>query len=339
VAAIHVTWSRCAGADCLRVRGRAAGEDLCVRTHTAGGVARPAGLLPPTAGRWQRDGGDDCFVPRFPFVEGTAYEVAAGGVTVAVLERPRAPRPATTSVRAIHPTAPVVPRNLLRLYVHFTAAMADGGAAAHVRLVDDAGAELAHVLLASEHELWDAGRTRLTVLLDPARIKRGLVPHRERGYPLRTGEAFRVVVDAAFRDATGAPLRAGAERRYAVGDDERRHVDPQAWSLAAPPAGTTEALVVTFDRPLDHALAARCLRVVDAGGRPIAGAVTVGPEERSWALVPRSPWPPAAYGLVVDDALEDLAGNSVRRVFDRDLARAADAPRAEGAVTRPFTVR
>jgi hypothetical protein len=43
--------------------------------------------------------------------------------------------------------------------------------------------------------------------------------------------------------------------------------------------------------------------------------------------------------LVVDPALEDLAGNSVSRVFDRDLTRPVDAPRDARPVTLTFNPR
>ena len=161
------------------------------------------------AGRLVRDGDDVCFVPRFPFVDGTTYTVVVDGAVAAVLVRPRPDGPATTEVVGIHPTAGEVPRNLLRLYVPFSAPMSEGQAARHVRLVDDAGDELTGALLPTEHELWDGGRRRLTVLLDPARIKRGLVAHREAGYPLQAGAPFRLVVDDGFRDASGTPLRRG----------------------------------------------------------------------------------------------------------------------------------
>ena len=82
-----------------------------------------------------------------------------------------------------------------------------------------------------------------------------------RGYPLHRGEPFRLVVDAGFRDALGHPLRGAAGRRYAVGADERRLVDPGAWVIFRPAGGAHEPLEVTFDRPLDHGLLGRCLHV------------------------------------------------------------------------------
>jgi hypothetical protein len=56
-------------------------------------------------------------------------------------------------------------------------------------------------------------------------------------------------------------------------------------------------------------------------------------------LVPRQPWAPAAHQLIVDPVLEDLAGNSVSRVFDRDLARPEDRPRQARPVTVGFRPR
>ena len=331
----EVSWSRSGGGDCIRLTGLPAGAVVQVRPGTA--VAD--GGLPPMAGRLVRDGADLCFVPRFAFLDGTAYTVTVEGATAATLVRARPDRMATTEVADIRPTAAEVPCNLLRLYVWFSAPMSEGYAAGNVRLADDGGCTIAGALLPGEHELWDASRRRLTVLLDPARIKRGLAGHREAGYPLRPGEPFRLVVDSGFRDAQGLPLRAGAQRRYEVGGEERRHVDPASWVLTVPPAGTSEPVQVAFGRPLDHGLLARCLHVAGPGGELIHGALQIGPGEQSWQLVPRRAWARGSHQLIVDPVLEDLAGNSVSRVFDRDLTRPEDEPRQARPVTVPFRPR
>ena len=331
----EVSWSRRGGADCIRLTGLPAGADVQVRPGTA---AAPGGL-PPMAGRLVRDGAGLCFVPRFAFLDGTAYTVAVDGATAAVLIRARPDRPATTEVTAIYPTAAEVPGNLLRLYVWFSAPMSEGYAARQIRLAGDNGEVIAGALLPGEHELWDASRRRLTLLLDPARIKRGLASHRDAGYPLRSGEPFRLAIDRGFPDARGRPLRAGAERRYRVGDEERRHVDPGHWILTVPPARTSEPVQVTFGRPLDHGLLARCLQVTGPGGQPVGGTARIGPQERSWQLAPGQVWAPGPHQLIVDPILEDLAGNSVSRVFDRDLARPEDQPRQARPVTLPFHPR
>jgi hypothetical protein len=52
--------------------------------------------------------------------------------------------------------------------------------------------------------------------------------------------------------------------------------------------------------------------------------------------LPAAPWTDAVHRLAVEPVLEDLAGNSVARVFDRDLDRAEDAPRDTGPVELAF---
>jgi hypothetical protein len=331
----EVSWSRCDGGDCVRLTGLSADAGVHVRP----GTAIAADGLPPMAGRLVRDGADVCFVPRFAFLDGTAYTVSVDGAIAATLVRARPGRMATTEVAGIHPTSAEVPRNLLRLYVWFSAPMSEGYAAGHLRLADDHGGTIAGALLPGEHELWDASRRRLTVLLDPARIKRGLPGHQNSGYPLRSGEPFRLAVAGGFRDAQGLPLRAGTQRRYQVGDDERRHVDPRSWVLTVPRAGTFEPVQVAFGRPLDHGLLARCLLVTGPGGEPTQGAPQTGAEERSWQLTPRRAWAPGTHQLTVDPLLEDLAGNSVSRVFDRDVTRPEDQPRPPRPVTLTFRPR
>jgi hypothetical protein len=278
------------------------------------------------AGRWSElEGGRAlAFVPRFPFLPATSYTVvpvSGDGAPVEIVAPPVG-GPASTRVVSIDPSGPVVPRNLLRIYITFSAPMSEGRASRHLRVErDDSGEVLEHVLLPLDPELWDPGRRRLTVLLDPARIKRGLAPHREAGYPLETGRAVRLVVDAALSDAAGRPLQEGAVAVFAVGTDLRGRVRPERWQLEPPRAGARDALVVRFDRPLDRPLTERCVTVAGVTGRGRAAL-----DGRSWSFVPDAPWALGTVVVTVDPILEDIAGNSVARVFDRDLSIPDDDP-------------
>lgn len=297
----------------------------------------PDGLVvegPGTPGVFELEEGDLVFTPRFPFVDAARYVLVVDGERWPLV-RPPAGGLSVSEVVAIYPTARVVPLNLLKLYVLFTSAMSEGwpARAVTVRRASD-GAELEGVFLPMEPELWDTRRTRLTMLLDPGRIKRGLAPHEEAGYPLQEGQTVVVTIDPAWKDAAGLTLRSGAERRYEVGPAIRDRVDPGAWELTAPAAGSTDPLTVRFDRPLDRALLGRCLQVPG-----VPGVSAVGNEERSWSLHPDEPWRPGRHVLEIDTSLEDLAGNSLARVFDRDLTRPDDDPRPGGTVTLPFDVR
>lgn len=338
---LRLEWGERAGQACLRVsragtNGPIDAEQL--RVYPTDVAASGTAGLPPMTGRRGTDGNGAWFVPRFGFMPGTSYTVVCEG-DAASLDRPAAPGEPTTTVLAIYPSTPALPRNHLRVYVHFSAPMSEGCALAHVHVRDAATREeLAGALLETTEELWDRERRRLTLLFDPGRIKRGLVPQRQAGYPLVPGRPVELLVDAGFRDALGLPLAAGSVRTYDVGPDLRGHVDPASWALRPPEVGTRAPLVVDFDRPLDHGLLVHSLSVTGPDGARVPGVIGAGPEERSWAFAPARPWAPGAYRLDVDHRLEDVAGNSVARVFDRDLSDPCDNPRPEEPARLRFVI-
>ena len=127
------------------------------------------------------------------------------------------------------------------------------------------------------------------------------------------------MIDEGFRDADGNALQKRFEKRYEVDGDLRARVDPSSWECRFPGAGTVEALLVRFDRPLDHALLQHGLLVTDGAGDRVRGRPDIGAAERSWTFSPAVPWSAGEYRLAMAAQLEDLAGNSIARVFDRDI--------------------
>ncbi|RFA14974.1 hypothetical protein B7R22_07770 [Subtercola boreus] len=176
-----------------------------------------------------------------------------------------------------------MPANLLRFSVTFSGAMEEGSAAGRLALLDAEGVELPGVLLGMPPELWDREHRRLTVLLEPGRIKRGLQPNVQAGPPLGEGGAVTLAVDARLRDSSGAELLAGVRRTYRVGAPVRSRVDPALWEVRWPTVAG-DALVVRFGRPLDRTLVRRCLVVVDEGGHPVPGDTTLDDDATSWTF-------------------------------------------------------
>ncbi len=300
-----------------------------------GFAVRAAQSLP---GTFEFDDGVLRFTPRFPFVSRVAYAVFLDGERIGTIAPEDDAGPGSTArVMDIYPAAPVVPLNLLKVYIRFSVPMSEGCALGAVHMcLKDTGEPLRDVFLDTRSELWNRDRTRLTMLLDPARIKRGLIPHLEAGYPLREGRSVVVTVGTTFRDAHGQPLQETASRQYEVGPAIRTRVDEAAWHLERPAAGSADPLVVHFDRPLDHALLGHALAVRRADGSAVNGDATVVPGESAWRFRPATPWDAARYALWIDGRLEDLAGNSLQRVFDRDLTRPDHIPRHEANLQVAF---
>lgn len=309
------------------------------------GAPDDAGGRPAVAGTWTVEDGLIRFQPRFPLVDGLTYsarlDLGADGESplVATFSLPKAEVEPTTVVTAVYPTASVLPENLLRLYVHFSAPMTRGEAYDRARLIEEpSGKEIDLPFVEIAEELWDPEVRRLTLFFDPGRIKRGLRPHDEAGPPLRAGVSYRLVIDAGWPDAQGLPLQAPFEKRFAVVDADRTSPDPDDWRLAAPAAGGREAVALDFPEPLDHGLLSRVLRVRDAEGRPLAGRVEIGDEERRWTFRPDEPWAGGDYEVEVETILEDLAGNNLRYVFDTDLDQPSEPGLRDDRITLAFTV-
>ncbi|HEX2463084.1 MAG TPA: hypothetical protein VHR17_00585 [Thermoanaerobaculia bacterium] len=237
-----------------------------------------------------------------------------------------APQP--TLVSAVHPTTSEIPENLLRFYVHFTASMSRGDVLRWVRLEDSTGASIEQAFLALEEELWDPHATRLTLLLDPGRIKSGLRPRAELGRALAEGHRVTIAIDGRWPDASGRPLGEGFRRSFRVVAADQAPPDPARWRLEPPRAGGRDPLRITLGEPLDHALLQRLVWVEDEAGQPLAGSIAVGDDERSWIFTPRSPWSAGRYAVAIDRRLEDLAGNRIGRPFEVDLSGGSNEERA-----------
>lgn len=265
------------------------------------------------------------WTPRYPLGEGLTYRAVleSSPPLVRTFTIPRQSRE-RARLLGIYPSANELPENLLKMYLHFSAPMSRGEAYRRVRLLDAQGAPVELAILEIEQELWDRSGTRLTVLFDPGRIKRDLLPNKEVGPPLAAGRAYELAVDGGWPDANGAPLEAAGSKKFRVGPADRKPPEALDWKIGAPQAGTREALAVAFPEPMDRALLEQLLAVRDAADTALRGTLAIDREERQWRFVPDAPWKPGEYALLYDTALEDLAGNRMGRPFDVDLFERVD---------------
>jgi len=283
---------------------------------------------PPLLGKYEVDEDNLRFTPRFPFLPGNRYrgrlhpEVLEGkkpdpkhAVTLDIA-LPAPKRTAATVVTQIYPTAGKLPENQLRFYLHFSQPMSKGEAYTHLHLLKENGEEIDRPFLELGEELWDTSGTRLTLLIHPGRIKRGLRPRDELGPVLEMGHSYTLVVDAAWKDAGGEPLKAPFHKKFATEKPVEVGIDTATWKIVPPAANSKQPLVVKFPRPLDHGLLLSKLYVLGPSGRPTVGDVAVTSEERQWAFTPAEPWQGGEYSLEVDTVLEDLAGNRIGRPFE-----------------------
>jgi len=273
--------------------------------------------LPAVTGTYRFAGGSLTFRPRFAFEPGVAYRATSDGAGSLEFAIPRPDAEPSTVVEAVYPESDLLPENHLRFYLHFSAPMGRGHAAENVRLLDEAGTTLVQPFLDLAEELWDPAGTRLTLLLDPGRVKRGLGPREEFGPILARGSSHTLEIGTGFLDARGQPLHEPFRRTFRVGDPDYRQPEVARWALFPPASGAADPLVVRFDQPLDHAMIVRMLEVRDAEGRAVAGSMTTLDADTACAFTPDAPWSAGSYRLRANRLLEDSAGNSIARPFER----------------------
>ena len=293
---------------------------LVVRVHAATVEA----TLPSVLGTYSLTDSELQFVSRFPLSTAVKYHVElsarltddkATELVFVPRGKPLSPAP---NVQAIYPSADVLPENLLKFYVHFSAPMCRGEAYKRIHLVH-AGLEVQDPFLELGEELWDVEQTRFTLFIHPGRIKRGVKPREDSGLPMTEGKEYSLQIDEAWLGADRQPLAAKHVKKFRVVAADEEQPNPVNWKIGMPKANTRQPITLTFNESLDHAMLNRVLQVRDPTGKAIEGQVTVSDRETVWAFEPNQPWKRSDYVIEIATNLEDLSGNSIARPFETKL--------------------
>jgi hypothetical protein len=307
--------------------------------------------LPPMLGAYRVASNSVRFDAQFPLEPDVSYRAIfrpdrlpehrgkASSPIMAVFKAPSRPLNPTTVVTHVYPSSDVLPENLLKFYLHFSAPMSRGHIYDHVHLRDEAGKEVEIPFLEIDEELWNPAMTRLTLFIDPGRIKRGVQPLEEVGPALQAGRRCTLVIDQAWKDGAGSPLKESFQKTFMVGAPDRDPPDPVRWRVQSPKSDSRAPLTIVFSEPMDHALAERVIRVVNGSGDLVQGNAGLEDEERRWNFVPTGPWNRGHYQISVQMTIEDLAGNNVGKPFDVDLFESVQQRVTNSTVSLPFEVR
>ena len=311
----------------------------------------------PMLGSHTLEGDTLRFTPAFPLQRGVHYlavfkEPSAKRALNSWFQLPKRALQASTVVSKVYPSASVLPENLLKFYVYFSAPMSRGQIYSHIHLLDEKGDEVQLPFLELDEELWDPSMTRLTLFIDPGRIKREVRPLEEIGPSLTSGKRYTLRIDPSWLDAQGARLKAEFKKSFQVGPPDREPPDPKKWKVQAPqamqgrlggslaPAGNgREPLKITFGESMDHALAQRLIHLTGPDRQTLKGQCAVEDEERRWVFTPAEAWKPGEYRIHVQTTIEDLAGNNIGKPFEVDLFSGVQRKITNSFTTLTFVVR
>lgn len=259
--------------------------------------------------------------PRFPLMGDKTYTLSLA--TGERLYEARLNTPTGTSkvptVLWFSPTEETLPANLLRFYIHFSEPMARGQVRDAITLQRFGGGTITDPFLNLDVELWDREQKRLTIFMDPGRVKQGAGPNQTVGLPLVPGAEYSIVVDAQMHSASKVPLGVSHRMRFRAGPAERSQLSPSRWVVQSPRVGTTDALVVLVDHMVDAGSATNSIRIVDEEGGFVPGHLET--KGAKFFIKPLTHWTTSRYEIRIEDDLEDVAGNTMFVPFDAKNGR------------------
>lgn len=263
------------------------------------------------------------FEPTLPFTRGIKYEIFYRNRKIKEFDIPAPEGKRAPVVTAIYPSGDSLPENLLKIYIGFSEQMREGVSAQHIALVKNGGDTLSNVFLDLQPELWNHDRTMLTVWLNPGRIKRDLIPNQQEGPPLVPGEKYEILIKPGWQDATGDSIASAFQKKFVTIIRDTISPDESLWTIEEPKAGTLDPVIVHSPEPLDYLVLRNALFVLNTDSREQPGKIEIADDEKTWKFIPYTKWKEGQYQVKIEPRVEDLAGNNLDRLFDRDLTNPA----------------
>ena len=284
--------------------------------------------------------GDDgvVFRPLIPFTSGLTYEVSVAGKTIGKIKIPIPHHSDLPSVTAIYPSQDTLPENTLKFYFSFSHPMREGQALKYIKLLKNGTDTVSGTFLDLQPELWNKDNTLLTLWLDPGRIKRDLQPNMKLGVPLEKAASYTLVVGAGWADIRGGMIGENFRKDFFVAARDSVRPDVKQWMLRTPKQNTTDPLVIQLNESLDRVLLNEAVRIISADGNSVGGKMEFKDEETVLEFKPESPWAKGSYVIESEERLEDLAGNNLNRLFDRDIKKETDHS-TQKIFTRKFEIQ
>jgi len=230
-------------------------------------------------------------------------------------------------VEEVYPTTDKIPENILRFYVYFSEPIKDGSTIKSVHIFNEDDVEVnvydkdsssTGIFLETLEELWSPDYQRITLILDPGRVKTGLEASDELGRSFESGKKYTMEIDTEIESLKGEKLVKKFRKEFQVITEDRTPPNGDDWKIVIPKENTFEPLKIEFNDILDHAQMISFIRVYDSSNSSLQGEVKLKENESIWEFYSNSKWEQGNYTIKIDVRLEDLAGNNLQGKFDRD---------------------
>ncbi|PHS20160.1 MAG: hypothetical protein COA86_02395 [Kangiella sp.] len=222
------------------------------------------------------------------------------------------------NVANVYPTSEKIPENILRFYIYFDAPMREGNIFDFIKLFDEHNNEMSHVFFDSVHELWTPDHKRLTLLLDPGRVKSGLQANSAMGRAFTANKKYKLIVSEGFEAISGLKTTADYVKVFTATSEDREGINISRWQIEFP-KHDLDKLKIDFKEPVDHVSAQHFILIVDHSGKEIEGSIDLQPNETGLVFEPTLPWVKGQYRILINHRFEDIVANNINGAFDHKV--------------------
>lgn len=261
------------------------------------------------------------FVPIIPFTKGETYEVLYEDAIVGEFTIQNEDDKKQTKLLAIYPQIDTVPENLLKIYLQFSKPMQEvKDAKDFLKVINQETKQEEDIFLDLETELWNLEHNELTLWLDPGRIKKDLIPNKEKGNPIKLRNTYTINISKDWKDAEGLALEKEYQKTFYVSERDTKQPTIADFKFKVPKENTMDELEILCNEDLDMMLIRNNLKIY-RDDKPLTSFKIEFNKSSIIKIIPNSNWKKGLYKIVIASQQEDLAGNNFMRLFDRDVTQ------------------
>ncbi|WP_299252616.1 Ig-like domain-containing protein [uncultured Aquimarina sp.] len=241
------------------------------------------------------------------------------------------------SVTEVYPSTPILPSNILKLYIRFSKPINTASVYDHIRFINLAGDTLSRTILPLENPLISNDRKLLTLWIEPGRQKRGLGPNKQLGRVFNK-DTYRLIVTKDIKDSNGISMQKDFIHSFNIGNTDRIKPTIDDWKIDIPKINSISKLLVHCSEPMDYGSLQDNINIVDSNTLEVKGMWQLLEQETILSFQPKEPWKKGNYQILCNPEIEDLAGNNLSRLFDKEIKNGSNKESINQQYSLRFTI-
>jgi len=225
------------------------------------------------------------------------------------------------SIKNIYPSSSSVPSNILKWYIKFSKAVNTSYIYKHIRFINASGDTISNAILPLENTLVSEDKTLITIWIEPGRQKRGLIPNSKQGAVFNPNKTYKLIISNQLKDSEGVPMSADYIHSFKVEYPDRIKPNITNWNIQRPEINSLSSLLIHTNESLDYGSILNNIYIINAQNQKTEGDWRLIQQEKTLSFIPIKPWTQGSYKVLFHAEIEDLAGNNLHKLFDKDIRK------------------